>query len=271
MKSFAIRDGYRNNEKNLAYLMYFESTKKFYGFLPKRVNYYETPLVFSSFAKRGKTVMDSYWSYQWVSHRIIPRERQNLAEILKRAGMHEYDEFKLLTRAGGRCAQDDYYIVKTSADEIIEDVFGDEDYRVKDVLVSWPRHVIVFFRNGKSKRCSLTELCKGRKEAEPVLAGRGIFEKAEVLFGGLGIGWGESLEIMCDELYKTGESLNISLEDINCYIRTRTETTGEAMQRMNCSRQNIDDLVKRKKAEPVKSDAQGKLFSKAELLARTWK
>jgi hypothetical protein len=37
---------------------------------------------------------------------------------------------------------------------------------------------------------------------------------------------------------------------------------------LNCSRQNIDDLMRRDKLHPIRTDAKYKLFSKAEVMQR---
>ena len=58
MKVFAIRDEFDTSNKNLAYLFYYENEKKFYIELPDDADPWETPLLLSSFLKRGeKTVL----------------------------------------------------------------------------------------------------------------------------------------------------------------------------------------------------------------------
>jgi hypothetical protein len=110
MKIFAIRDE-ENQKKDLAYLIYDEKEKSFCIKLPDNADPWETPLLLSSFAKRGERTVGSYWSRLWVQQRIVPTDRQNLGEILKANGLKEYDEFELLMLAQGRCAQDSYYLV----------------------------------------------------------------------------------------------------------------------------------------------------------------
>ena len=78
-----------------------EKDKKFYIELPDTADYWETPLILSSFLKRGKKTIDSHWSKIWVQQRIVPTDRQNLGQILKANGLEEYDEFKLLMLAKG--------------------------------------------------------------------------------------------------------------------------------------------------------------------------
>ncbi|MBQ8292873.1 MAG: DNA-binding protein [Bacilli bacterium] len=57
----------------------------------------------------------------------------------------------------------------------------------------------------------------------------------------------------------------VVFENIKKYICERVVNTTEATKIMNCSRQNINDLVKRKKIVPIKKTLKGQLFLKNEL------
>lgn len=54
MKIFAIRVETDQQHKDLAYLVYYEKAKQFYIELPENADPWETPLLLSSLAKRGK-------------------------------------------------------------------------------------------------------------------------------------------------------------------------------------------------------------------------
>ena len=62
MKIFAIRDESAQEQKDLAYLLYYEQEKRFYIELPENADAWETPLLLDSFVKRGETTVNSYWS-----------------------------------------------------------------------------------------------------------------------------------------------------------------------------------------------------------------
>ncbi len=57
-------------------------------------------------------------------------------------------------------------------------------------------------------------------------------------------------------------------EQLLQFISQNVVTTREAMELLDCSRQNIDDLIKRGKLTPVKKWDRDKLFWKADILAR---
>ena len=62
MKIFAIRDAADNLKKDLAYLLYYETDKRFYIELPENADPWETPLLLSSFVQKGEHTVNSYWS-----------------------------------------------------------------------------------------------------------------------------------------------------------------------------------------------------------------
>lgn len=57
-------------------------------------------------------------------------------------------------------------------------------------------------------------------------------------------------------------------EQLIQFIAENLVATREAMEILDCSRQNIDDLIKRGKLTPVKKWDRDKLFLKSDILAR---
>ena len=95
MRIFAIRDEELSHANVLAHLLYYEQSKAFYIELPDDADPWETPLLLSTFLKRGEYTVNAYWSRMWVQQRIVPSDRQNLGQVLKANGLDEYDEFAL--------------------------------------------------------------------------------------------------------------------------------------------------------------------------------
>lgn len=62
----------------------------------------------------------------------------------------------------------------------------------------------------------------------------------------------------------------LTLEDFRKYISSRVVNTAEVVELLECSRQNVNDLVKRKKLVPVKKNQKNTLFLKSEVLQRKW-
>ena len=78
MRIFAIKDESLSSQTVLGYLIYYENAKAFYIELPEDADPWETPLLLSTFVKRGERSVNSYWSRLWVEQRIIPPDRQNI-------------------------------------------------------------------------------------------------------------------------------------------------------------------------------------------------
>jgi len=57
-------------------------------------------------------------------------------------------------------------------------------------------------------------------------------------------------------------------DDLVQFIQTELINTAEVMQILNCSRQNVFDLIKRGKLVPVKETPKDRLFFKSDILAR---
>ena len=163
MRIFVIKDEELPPEKVLGFLVYYELPKAFFIELPEDADEWETPMLLSSFVKRGIYSLDRYWSRLWVQQRIIPPDRQNLGEILKVNGLKEYDEFTFLLLSMGRCAQDACYIEEIREESLPGWVLQRWETKVEEILPLDSFRLLVFFQNGPSKIVELENL----KDAYP--------------------------------------------------------------------------------------------------------
>lgn len=102
--------------------------------------------------------INSYWSKIWVQQRIAPPDRQNIAGILREAGLSEYDEYRLLVLAGGRCANDDYYIEPIEESRLPRAIRRRLSIRVEEIAPLQDAHMLVLFRDGFCRKCNLNAL-----------------------------------------------------------------------------------------------------------------
>lgn len=270
MKIFAIRDESDAKKKDLAYLFYYEVEKQFYIELPEDADPWETPLILSSFVKRKEKTVHSYWSKVWVQQRIVPPDRQNLGQILKDNGLKEYDEYDLLMLSMGRCAQDDCYLVPMKEEDLPEAVRSRFLKRVEDVVPLEEYHLLVFFRDGKIKKCSMRDIFQGDKRFGILLKQEELFYHVRMQTGGYGVSWDINMEVADTVLYHRGLDIPLSAADFKNFVAHRVVTAGEAAELLGCSRQNIDDLTRRDKLHPIKTGAKTTLYLKGEVLRRNW-
>ena len=251
MKIFAIRDESSQEQKDLAYLLYYEQEKRFYIELPENADAWETPLLLDSFVKRGETTVNSYWSKIWVQQRIVPTDRQNIGEILRDNHLKKYDEFELLMLTMGRCAQDDYYLVPIDEKELPEEITKRFSMRIEDVLPLENHCLLVFFRDGTVKKCDLQK-------------------HIQMQTGGYGVAWDVNMTVSDTMLYRIGKSVPLTAADFRNFAAHRIINAAEAAELLGCTRQNVIDLTKRGKLHPIKSSEKSTLYLKSEILKRNW-
>lgn len=270
MRIFAIRSEDDKSKKDLAYLLYYEKEKRFYIELPEDAEPWETPLLLTSFLKRGEKTVNSYWSLMWVRQRIVPSDRQNLGQVLKENGLEEYDEFELLMAGKGRCAQDDYFLDEISEESLLQKFSCRYEKRIEDVVPLKNGYLLVFFRNGKVKKVDIKKVEDFKQHLSVILKQDILYKSVMIQPGGYGVYWTERFTIADYELYRLGEDIALSLDDFRSFVSNRVIGTAEAMELLSCSRQNLNDLIKRGKLLPVKRELKNTLFLKSEIMQRNW-
>ncbi len=265
MRIFVIRDD-ELGQKDLGYLLYYEQSKSFYIELPVNADEWDTPLILSSFIRRGEHSVNAYWSLQWVRQRIIPQDRQNLGQILRDNNLTEYDELALLLLGHGRCAQDSVYIEEISG--LPDSIKQRWDYKIEDVIPLSGYCLLVFFRDGSARKISIKEVTKENRSFIPYLSCEERFNTVKLQPDGYGIQWSDSAVLSDQFLYHSGEIIPLQLDDFYRFVSLRIVNTAEAQKLLNCSRQNIADLVRRKKLHPVRTDGNNRLFKLTEIQQR---
>ena len=268
MRVFAIKDETLDNDTILGYLIYYESAKAFYIELPDNADPWETPLLLSSFVKRGEHSVGSYWSRMWVQQRIIPSDRQNIGQILKEAHLQEYDEFSLLLLAMGRCAQDDCYLEEISVSSLPDELLKRWQYKIEDVVPLEAQRLLVFFRNGEVRIARADSIPGIPRECIPFFRTPERFNRVEVQPDGYGVMWNELAVISDRVLYQNSEKVPLTLQDFTRFVQYRVVNAAEAAAILDCSRQNIDDLMRRGKLHPIRKDSRNKLFLRNEVVQR---
>lgn len=267
MKIFAIKSESEKKSENLAYLIYYEQEKAFYIELPENADEWKTPLILSSCLKKGEKTVDSHHSKMWVQQRIIPTDRQNLGQILKENGLESYDEFELLMLTKGKCAQDDYYIQPITVDKLPSEFAVRFGKRIKDVTPLQCSTLLVFFKNGETKKCDVSAFIK-KASCTHILSEYKNFACVEILPGGYGVNWGSLLSLQSEKLYETGEKIDLSLEDFKSFVSNRVISVAQACEILDCSRQNISDLIKRGKLTAINSENNNIMLMKNEVIER---
>lgn len=271
MKIFALINEHTNAKPN-TFLIYYETTRTFYIEITDGADEWDVPFYFSYFVKSKIYSINPDITLNWIRQRIVPTDRQNLGQILRDNKLKSYDEYELLMLGKGRCAQDDYRLDKISEDELPKCILNRFSKRIDDLIpLSSSFSLLVFFCDGKAKICNLEPLIKNDTYLSRYLSLHPErFNNVKIESGGHCISWNDNMYISSIAMYSTGKNVPLAKEDIISFISQRTVNTAEAAEILNCTRQNIDDLIKRGKLTPVKTTAKDKLFLKSDILKREW-
>lgn len=68
------------------------------------------PAYIHRFMTNGRTEITGDLAMLWVTDRIIPKDRQNIADILRENGLKYYREIDMLELSMGRATYDDLYL-----------------------------------------------------------------------------------------------------------------------------------------------------------------
>lgn len=74
--------------------------------------------------------------------------------------------------------------------------------------------------------------------------------------------------IACREVGEKMKWVFKSREELETFMTDEVVNTAVVMELLNCSRQNIFDLIKRGKLRPIKETPKDRLFLKSDILAR---
>ena len=179
--------------------------------------------------------------------------------------MKEYDEFSLLMLTMGRCEQDDCYLEEIPSDPLPELLSAAGKPKLMRSFL-WNVPAFWFFPKRSAKVVDITGSFFSC--IAPYLHNQDRFNTVEVQPDGYGVYWNDQAMISHRALYTHGVTIPITLDALHHYVQNRVVSASEACGILDCSRQNIDDLMRRDKLHPIRTDAKYKLFSKAEVMQR---
>lgn len=268
MKIYAIKsDEDRTKERVFGYLFYYEKEEKFHIEIPKDVDFWEAPMILDHFIEDGSYFVGEFYSQKWVENRIIPQDRQLLGKILKENNLEYYDEFRLLTLATGRCAQDHFYISPVKYEDISEEIKERISNNILDA--SFISEDIVWFTMKSGEIYEV--ICTGDSKLDMfrrLMDYYNLLTDAVVDPAGNSLILGGNFEFTREDVFKFGRKLPINTNTLKKYMADILVNSEEAAAILDCSRQNIDDLVKRGKLTPIKTGANGNIFLKNDVLER---
>lgn len=269
MVIYEIKDAYEN-DRVLGYLTYYELEKNFYVNIKDGVKDNDLPISLFIYLNENKRYLNSRQSLQWVRSRIIPSNRQNITEILRKLKIDAYDEFTLFDYCDGRSSNDECYVSKIKNKELPMDYLDNLKYLIDDFSYIEGSEIFVFFKNGQIKRCDLKKIVNDDRY-DALINNPDRYKDIRIITGGNELSFTSNLLIDCKVLYEKGISININTDDYLRLFKNMLISTKQACEILGCSRQNIADLVKRNKLIPLIKTDKEMLFLRKDIVQRKYK
>ncbi len=268
MKAYAIRDQAMPGHPDLAYLLYYEKSRRFCIELCRDTDAWNAPPILSFFAGKGQLTIGFHWSRIWVEQRIIPPDRQNLGMILREFQLKEYDPHALLNIAHGRCAQDDCYLTPLREEQYPPELAERLRGKIHDVVAVSATKLLIIYQDGHIDQLEEDSFLTLNSTLDRLLHYYQGLSGLQVSPGGQGLEWAPGQEISLAELRRAAVPARIFAEDMTAYIQHNLISTGEAAELLGCSRQNIADMIRRGKLTPIREEKNNSLFLRADILSR---
>ena len=235
-----------NDNAILGYLFYYEKDDLYSIELAPGISEDEATVFFSWFVRNSVMTVSPEWSRRWVESRIIPPDRQNLGMILKEYKLKEYNAFKLLMVSDGRCAQDDCAVRQVKYEDLPGWVLDRRQKKLEFAvnLGSW--NMILTYRDGSVFRVDLYRLLDQDDKRQAILDDHLMKNEYKITAGGTGFMIGGSVIITSEELYGRGQKLPLSSSELRILAGSYVMDTRDVCNELNCSRQYIDELTKKK-------------------------
>ena len=264
MKICVIKDE-SNNNLEIGYLFYYENSDVFIIELSDKIQDIDVPLFFYPFFRRGIYTLNPEWSLRWVRQRIVPSDRQNLGSILKKNGLKEYNEFKLLILADGRCAQDDCAVFPYNKNSLPEWVSERMNNKLELAVALDDYKLFLVYANQKTCFVDTKALIAKKKELKILLAKPQIFKDAHLLPGGNGVIWSEGVFLMTEELRQTGITLPFSKNEFINILKSSILDTSDVCDELKCSRQYVSKLVQNNELTYLKESGNSRMYYRSEV------
>ena len=160
---------------------------------------------------------------------------------------------------------------KTTKKILPEEITRRHSKKVKNFISISDGQYLVFFLDDSTKLCNVADLIKPDSKMQLYLnAYPQNISKAKLLPDGFGIYWDDNMQILYNDLYNAGISDAIKYDDIMKFASDQVISSSEVCKLLNCSRQYVNELVKKEKLAPAKKDSKNPLFYKDDVLKVRW-
>lgn len=267
MRVYAIKDDTIEKNYTIAYLFYYPRQNASCIEICEDIDEWNLPFVLEHFVRRGIYSISSSDTLTWINQRIVPPDRQNIATILNDCGLEEYDPYQLLFISDGKCAQDDCYIEMIKETDIPIEIKKRRKKNISEIVITNGTDLLLTFNDEKVALIELNECKKDYSWLELYLNHYDRIKNFKLMAGGSSVFWDDKREISFEYLYNNSKMLPIDASAIRNFAEQQIVSTTEVMEILDCTRQNVDDLVKRGRLKPLDIKAKSKMFLRKDVLS----
>ena len=270
MKIFAIKDAEGEPGIDLGYFFWIEKTNEYYIELNEELDEWDFPFILDSFARRGEWTVDGYHTELFIAQRIVPSDRQNIGAILKANGLETYDEVRLFLLADGRCAQDSCYIQPISREQLPDQIKRRRRKCISGAARLQSGGFLISFADGEIGLLpvEMQDAKEGKDRWEAQLRRTLAYAKGaselRIGAGGAELDFGGKKRIPYSAVAQRTIPLPVRMDELYHFALSNILTTQDMVDQLGCSRQNINDLVKRGRITPLPVNARVQLFPRSE-------
>ena len=188
-------------------------------------------------------------------------KRQTEYRRLKENGLEEYDEVRLFILADGRCAQDECYIRSITPEKLPERIKQRREKRMIAAVKTCRGKCLVCFGDEKVGMFNAEEYCGTHEKFSHLRKYAALLTELKKNAVGSELRFDNGDGIPYTEVYSSADMLPVKLDSLQRLAAESIFTAAEMAEGLGCTRQNINDFIKRGKIVPIDIPGKRVLFS----------
>lgn len=110
LRRYKIKSDSKKEQDKFAILTWDDEEDIYHISIPEDINPMWLPAIPMLWWKKGVYEINDKFARRFVKERVIPPERQNIGEVLKKIGVKRYSEMAIIEYCTGRCCMDDFCV-----------------------------------------------------------------------------------------------------------------------------------------------------------------
>ena len=262
MKIFSILDQSEAASKDNAFIFYDKAANRGYIEISRKCDENALPAALMLLKRKGILTINNEVTQKFIESRVVPRDRQNMPEIMAELHMKEYDPWFLFEYLHGRCSQDDCFVKNINEDSLPDEIKKRLEKHISKAYALDDFRLFLIFQNGKTGIIDIEKIRSSNRHFRRICSEKNFFDGFLIEKNGFSIYWNCDTEILYDELYDSSKKSNLTHSDISELFRANLCDTAEACEKMHVSRQW---LAKQEKLDIIKKTPHSVIYDMSDV------